>query len=684
MIQTQLQKIRRVLIANRGEIAVRIIQACRSLGVESVVLYSDADAHTAAVELATFAISIGGNTPAESYLDVKKVLHAAKQTKADAVHPGYGFLAENADFASACIEAGLAWIGPSATAIQSLGDKIAAKRMMQSAGVPTVPGSDGAVKTKEDVLEVIEKIGLPVIVKAAAGGGGRGMRIVKSPDEAEASVEACQREALAYFGNPEVFVEKYIENPRHIEVQILADSHGKTLHLFERDCSIQRRHQKLIEEAPSVFLTEALREKYGKIAVKAAEAANYEGAGTVEFICNSPEEFYFMEMNTRIQVEHPVTEWITGVDLIAEQIRVADGQKLGFEQKDLAVRGYAFECRINAEDPVRGFLPQSGDIGHLYFPRDPFSRVDTFLEKRSKVTGYYDSMIAKLICWGETREIAMNRMQHLLGQLQIQGIATTAILHEWLLQHTDFRAGKFTTRFLEDNLESFERWVEDPRPTQSEKDISDEKLALGISTYLVATKNYAISGTWQVNWTEEQKYCVRLPAITEGVWHSLGEDQQKLTGIAQVKAVSSKGQVFFKSSDGVQTQLRVRMQELSTYKKTGALQAILEVCGQFGTKRITPLFCPYSPVLELRGSLLAGAPMDLDAPITGKVLQVLVEKGAVVEEGQVVCIIEAMKMENKIGAPMSGLVSEIHTAGGDQVKAGDPLMGFAAQDEVKS
>ncbi len=675
MIQSQLNKIQRVLIANRGEIAVRIIQACRVLGIESVAVYSDADANTLAVELATFAVSIGGNTPAESYLDVQKVLDAAKKTKADAVHPGYGFLAENADFASACKKAGLQWVGPSPDAINSLGDKIAAKRMMEAANVPTVPGSDGSVATKQDVLKVIEEIGLPVIVKAAAGGGGRGMRIVKSPDEAEASVEACRREAEAYFGNPEVFVEKYIENPRHIEVQIIADTHGNVVHLFERDCSIQRRHQKLIEEAPSVFLTETQRMQYGEIAVKAAKAAKYEGAGTVEFICNTPEEFYFMEMNTRIQVEHPVTEWITGIDLIAEQIRVADGQKLPFEQSDVSVRGYAFECRINAEDPVRGFLPQSGIVDYLHFPRDPFCRVDTFLESKSNVTGFYDSMVAKIICWGENRETAMNRMLHLLGQLQIKGIATTAILHEWLLQHPDFRSGNFTTRFLEDHLEDFEKWVKNENHENVKNQFSSAQLATGIAAHIISEKKLGISGVWQLSW-QDQKHCVHLPAVCPNVWHTTPPKQEEICGTWQIKVVPEKGQVFFRNRKSVQKKMQIRMQEFGTNKVTGATKASLEICDGLGTKRVLVDFCPYSPVLEMRGNLQSNAPLDLDAPITGKVLKVLTKPGEKVEEDTVVCIIEAMKMENKINAPMTGTVDKVHITEGKQVKVGDPLMSF--------
>jgi acetyl-CoA carboxylase biotin carboxylase subunit len=445
---------KRVLIANRGEIAVRIIRTLRELGIESVAVYSDADKDSLHVKFADYSYALGGQTSAESYLNVPKILEAIKAFKADAVHPGYGFLSENDQFAEQVIKAGAKFIGPSPEAMRAMGDKITARELMIKNNIPVVPGSHEPLKSLDELKKTVKIIGLPVILKAAAGGGGRGMRVVRSEKDLDESFQACQREAQSYFGNPAVFCERYVENPRHIEFQVLFDEHGNGIHLFERDCTIQRRHQKLIEEAPSSYLNDAQRERLGEIAVNAGKAVKYSGVGTVEFICESPEKVYFMEMNTRIQVEHPVTEMITGVDLIAEQITVAAGKKLVIKQSDIGYQGHAIEVRINAEDPALGFVPFTGKIQGLRLPYGPFTRVDTHIYDGYEIPSFYDSMIAKVIVWSYSRNSAIQKMLRALAEMHIGGIVTTAKFHEALLTHKDFIKGNFTTQFIE------QRWDE--------------------------------------------------------------------------------------------------------------------------------------------------------------------------------------------------------------------------------
>lgn len=446
------KKFQRVLVANRGEIGVRICRAIRDVGLQSVAVYSDADRDSMHRKIADFAVRLPGNTAAETYLNIPALIAAAKASGAEAVHPGYGFLSENADFATAVEKAGLKFIGPPVKALHVMGDKVEAKRLMRQHEIPIVPGSDDPLKSAEELLAVARKIGFPLIVKAAAGGGGRGMRVVRKESEIPDAFAACTREAQSYFGNPAVFCERYIENPRHIEVQIMCDEHGHGAHLFERDCSIQRRHQKLIEEAPSMFLNAEQRAKIGDFAVRAALAAGYAGAGTIEFICESPEKCYFMEMNTRIQVEHTVSELITGIDLVSQQLRVALGEPLPFKQSDIKLKGWGFEVRINAEDPLREFAPTPGRISRVHIPAGPFVRSDTHLYAGYEIPPFYDSMVAKLLVWGNTREEAAERMLRALRELEIGGVPTTARFHEILFTHPDFRAGKFTTSFLEKNM----------------------------------------------------------------------------------------------------------------------------------------------------------------------------------------------------------------------------------------
>ncbi len=443
---------RKVLIANRGEIAVRIIRTLRELGIQSVAVYSEADKDSLHVKLADEAYCIGPSVPNKSYLNIASIISVAEISGAEAIHPGYGFLAENEKFTDICNEHKIKFIGPSKDAMRKMGDKSTAKKTVMKAGVPVVPGSDGNVADESDALQISDKIGYPVLIKATAGGGGKGMRIVRSRDELSHAYKMAKTEAEAAFGNPEVYIEKYIEEPRHIEVQILADEHGNVVHLGERDCSIQRRHQKLIEEALSPVVDSRLRDKLGSAAVKTAKTVRYTSAGTIEFIFDSKGNFYFMEMNTRVQVEHPVTEMVTNTDIIKEQIMIASGEKLSVSQKDIHWSGHAIECRINAEDPDKNFMPSPGEIS-IYLPPGGIGvRVDSHAYSGYKIQPYYDSLVAKLLVWGKTRAEAIERMKRALDEFVIDGIHTTIPFHLKVMDTEAFRSGRFSTHFIEQNF----------------------------------------------------------------------------------------------------------------------------------------------------------------------------------------------------------------------------------------
>jgi len=442
--------IKKLLIANRGEIAVRIIRACKELGIETVAVYSEADKDALHVQLADEAYCIGPTASKESYLNFTNIISVAKLTNSDAIHPGYGFLAENADFAELCKECNIIFVGPSPEAISKMGTKDIARETMREAGVPIVPGSRGIVNSIEEAMEIAENIGYPVIIKATAGGGGKGIRVARDENELRKGIQITQQEAATAFGNPGVYIEKYIEDFRHVEIQVLADNFGNVIHLGERDCTIQRRLQKLLEETPSPALTEEIRQKMGEAAVKAAKAVSYSGAGTVEFIFDyHTNEFYFMEMNTRIQVEHPVTEMVTGIDLIKEQIKVASNEKLSYKQEDITFTGWAIECRINAEDPEKNFMPSPGKV-NMYLPPGGLGvRVDSAVYTGYSIPPFYDSMVAKLITYGATREEAIARMKRALSEFVIDGVKTTIPFHIKLLEHEKFVSGEFNTKFLE-------------------------------------------------------------------------------------------------------------------------------------------------------------------------------------------------------------------------------------------
>jgi propionyl-CoA carboxylase alpha chain len=472
--------IQTVLVANRGEIAVRVLRTCHERGLDTVAVYSTPDRSAPHVRRADEAYHIGPAAANQSYLDQETILDVARRSGADAIHPGYGFLSENASFAEACADAGVHFIGPPPEAIRAMGDKTAARQLMEEAGVPMAPGTTDAVTNTDEGERIAEEIGYPVLIKAAAGGGGKGMRIVHDPDNFAGAMDRAQGEAESAFGDGRVFIEKYIEEPRHVEFQVLADHHGNTIHLFERECSIQRRHQKVIEEAPSSVLTPEVRNEMGEAAVAAAESCGYRNAGTVEFLVDKDLNYYFMEMNTRLQVEHPVTEWITGVDLVAEQLRVAQGEALGYTTEDLSMDGHAMESRIYAEDPASNFLPDPGPLKRHAAPSGPGVRVDAGVEEGGEVLIHYDPMISKLTTWGRDRTHAIDRMIRALDEYEVAGMATTIPFCRFAMEHEGFREGDFTTHFVDEEF--------DPSALELEDPARDELAALAATLYYRRTQ----------------------------------------------------------------------------------------------------------------------------------------------------------------------------------------------------
>jgi acetyl-CoA carboxylase biotin carboxylase subunit len=499
-MQHEQTKINKILIANRGEIAVRVIRACRDLGIRTVAVYSDADRTALHVRYADEAVYVGASPPRESYLVAEKIVQAAKQTGADAIHPGYGFLSERAFFSQMCQDEGIIFIGPGPKAIDTMGDKQAARETVKKAGVPVIPGTEPGMRD-EDILRLAPNLGFPVLVKATAGGGGKGMRAVYKEEDLPEMLASARREAESAFGNGDVYVEKLLVGARHIEFQILADMYGNTIHLGERECSIQRRHQKLVEEAPSVVLDQDpdMRRRMGEMAVKAAEAVGYVNAGTIECIVDRDKNFYFLEMNTRIQVEHPVTEMVTGIDLVKEQIRIARGRRMGPTQSVLEPRGWAIECRINAEDPYNSFLPSVGKISTLIVPTGPGVRVDSGVYAGYEISPYYDSMIAKLICWGEDRSEAILRMRRALQEYVIMGVKHNIPFHQNLMNSFSFMAGKFDTKFVEERF-SMDTYEEAP----SDAELETAAIAATLFTHRqhqlasqVVTKNERDTSNWK-------------------------------------------------------------------------------------------------------------------------------------------------------------------------------------------
>jgi len=655
-----------VLIANRGEIACRIIRTAKRLGMRTIAVYSEADADALFVQMADEAYLIGPAPARESYLRIDRIIEVAKQAKAAAIHPGYGFLSERAEFAEACAANGIVFVGPPASAIKAMGLKDAAKALVQQANVPVVPGYHGSKQDPDFLRQKAYEIGYPVLIKAVAGGGGKGMKRVEKAADFDAALESAQREASSAFGDPRVLVEKYILSPRHIEIQVFADAHGNVVHLFERDCSLQRRHQKVIEEAPAPGMTPEMREAMGRAAVEAARAVGYVGAGTVEFIADGREglradRFYFMEMNTRLQVEHPVTEAITGLDLVELQFRAASGEVLPFTQGDLSITGHAVEARLYAEDPEKEFLPSTGKLWALQFPEDESIRIDTGVEAGAEVTPYYDPMIAKVIAHGETREEALSKLADALGQTLVAGPKTNVAFLKKLCEAEGFRAGRFDTGFIDRNLEAL---GVGPQPLDEVAAsfgaaalISREIDRLRMSEHL---KNDEPSSPWsepdgfQLLGTRS----VGMPLLVDG------------------ERVEAR-EIFSSEHRGVST---VAVGDSDPWADEGIDQEVDAPHGVYilrnGRQTLVQPYDPFDVDLEHIGE--TGL---VKAPMHGKLIAVFVQPGDRVEKGQRLAVVEAMKMEHVLVAPSDGEVAEIAAEPGAQVAEGARLIVLKAEEE---
>ncbi len=653
------KQIRRVLVANRGEIALRVFRTCRDLGIDTVAVFSDADEGAPFVREADLAVRLGPAESAESYLRQDKILAAAKATGADAIHPGYGFLAENAGFARACAEAGVKFIGPSPEAIEAMGLKREAKARAIEAGVPVVPGYDGASQEVADLVAEAKRIGFPVLLKASAGGGGKGMKRVDEESGLEEAIASAKREGEASFGDGTLLIEKYIEAPRHVEIQILGDSHGKVVHLFERECSIQRRHQKILEEAPSPALDEALRTAMGEAAVKLGEAIGYEGAGTVEFILDPDKNFYFLEVNTRLQVEHPVTEEITGVDLVAQQIAVAEGRPLGPELDALSIRGAAIEARLYAEDADGGFLPQSGPVHDWSVVEGPGIRVDTGVEPGSEVSIHYDPMIAKITAWGDDRDTAIRRLSRALRTMQVNGLVTNRAFLLRVLAHPAFVAGDMHTHFIEEHLSG-------PTEAMSARAIEDAAVLAALAAHDARREGDAflpgVRPGFRNNRFAPERSRYRAGEVEIEVGYAVARDGafEGTVGERAFRAVRLSGARF--ELDGVVREATVTVHGDRTYVTTLDGTLALDIVPRF-------------PSLEAEAP--AGACL---APMPGKIIAVRVAVGDTVEAGQTLVVMEAMKMEQSIAAPEAGVVSALPVAEGDQVDA-DALLVVIGDEE---
>jgi 3-methylcrotonyl-CoA carboxylase alpha subunit len=652
----------KILIANRGEIACRVARTAKRMGIATVAVYSDADVHSRHVALADEALRIGGAAAAESYLRADRIIEAAKRTAAQAVHPGYGFLSENADFAEACERAGVAFIGPPAAAMRTMGDKSSAKTAMEKAGIAVVPGYHGEAQGADLLRSEAERIGYPVLIKASAGGGGKGMRAVGSPADFDAALAACRREAKSAFGEDRVLLEKYLERPRHIEIQVFADRHGECVHLFERDCSVQRRHQKVIEEAPAPGVTDRRRSEMGEAAVSAAKAVGYVGAGTVEFIVDQTGKFYFMEMNTRLQVEHPVTEMITGLDLVEWQLRVASGERLPARQEDLRIDGHAFEARIYAEDPDRDFLPGTGKILHLQPPAESARvRVDMGVRAGDAVTPHYDSMIAKLIVHDRDRARALGRLAAALADFEVAGPVTNIDFLRRLVRCRAFALGELDTGLIERHRSELLA----PAGPPGEALLALAALSVQLSRAAGRPSPWGLADGWRLDRREPSlmifsdaaaSYAVTLQHRAAGYELDVGGRRRRLEG-----RLEANGGLVAKL-DGVSVAGRV-------VRAGDRLEVFLP-----GEHRVLDLHDPLAATFdaETRGG-------ELVAPLPGKIAAVLVEAGARVERGAPLLILEAMKMEHTIVAPARGRVAAIRCKAGDQVVEGADLIDFEVE-----
>jgi 3-methylcrotonyl-CoA carboxylase alpha subunit len=647
---------RSVLIANRGEIALRVARTARRLGIRVIAVYSDADRQAPFVAFADEAHRIGPAPARESYLVAERILTVAKQSGAECIHPGYGFLSENAEFAEACSSAGIAFVGPPASAIRAMGLKDAAKSLVERAGVPVVPGYHGEIQDPAFLREKAYQIGYPVLIKAVAGGGGKGMRRVDKHADFEEALASAQREATNAFGDPRVLVEKYVTAPRHVEVQVFGDQHGNVMHFFERDCSMQRRHQKVIEEAPAPGMSVEVRAAFGKAAVDAAKAVGYYGAGTIEFIADGSrglraDGFYFMEMNTRLQVEHPVTEMITGFDLVELQFRVAAGERLPVTQADLSIRGHAVEARLYAEEPERGFLPSTGKLHALRLPKGEGIRVDSGVAEGGEVTPFYDPMIAKLIAYGPDRQVALHRLRAALDATIVAGPKTNTRFLGSLIDHPDFRAGRLDTGLIDRNHEA----LGVAEPTLDEEAVTVGALALvDAQKRSLALQAELRSGWPQDPWSHADGFALHpdrrstIRVLAEGEERILVLDAAASQRISDLPAgqrnfqLVSAGRAFFVLSGGQQTEIRA----------------------------LDPL------AVEI-GDQSGDASGNVKSPMHGKLVALFVEEGALVEKGQRVAIVEAMKMEHPVLAPRAGRVESIAFAQGQQMGQGARILSIA-------
>lgn len=670
-------EIEKVLIANRGEIACRIIQTVRAMGLQTVAVYSDADEHARHVAMADEAVRIGAAPVGESYLRADLILKAAKDTNTDAIHPGYGFLSENAEFAAECENAGIIFIGPTANNIRKMGLKDEAKKLMIDAGVPVVPGYLGENQDPDHLLTEAEKIGFPVLIKAVAGGGGKGMRRVDTSTEFPAALRGAKREAAGAFGNDQVLIEKFIEKPRHIEVQVFADTHGNAVHLFERDCSLQRRHQKVVEEAPAPHMTDFLRGQMGSAAVAAARAIDYRGAGTIEFIVDVANgldgaPFYFMEMNTRLQVEHPVTEMITGEDLVEWQIRVASGEELPFDQGDLEIDGHAIEVRLYAEDPARDFLPATGRLTRFRPPLDEdFTRVETGVREGDVVSVHYDPMIAKIICWGEDRATALRHLSRALDQTEIAGLSTNLDFLRHTINHPAFAVGDVDTGFIPRHIKDL---VPAPQPA------SDSILCLSVLGIIAAREKRAQE-------TARASHDPWSPWAAPTNWRAnleRSDTQRFIDATDEERTVTSarKDQGFILTIDGV-----AHHAHFHDHSEDSDLCVVIDgkrlnSAVQVTNDAVTVISGGRTHHLKRLSSRVdleddADGPGAIIAPMPGKILDVLVADGDEVEKDQPLLILEAMKMEHTLTAPRAGTVTGLTAKDGMQVNDGTVLAQIA-------
>jgi 3-methylcrotonyl-CoA carboxylase alpha subunit len=646
---------RKLLIANRGEIACRVIRTARRMGIATVAVYSDADAGALHVALADMALRIGPAAPRDSYLNIPAILEAIQKSGAEAVHPGYGFLSENPAFAEACAQAGIVFIGPPAAAMRAMGDKSTARALMERAGVKLVPGYHGAAQDEATLAEAAARIKFPVLIKASAGGGGKGMRVVEKATDLQSAILAARREALSSFGDDRVLIERYLTRPRHIEMQIFADTHDNFVSLFERDCSVQRRYQKIIEEAPAPGLPDTMRQAMGDAAIAAAKAVGYVGAGTVEFIV-ADDAFHFMEMNTRLQVEHPVTEAITAQDLVEWQIRVANGERLPLLQHDLSITGHAIEVRLYAEDPARGFMPSVGTLSHLHLPAD--ARVETGLRAGDHITPDYDPMLAKLIVHGPDRDTALRRLSRTLAACEVVGVQTNLTLLQAIAAHPDFRAGDIDTGFI------------DRHPDVLAHPVTGPYLIAAAALAVVAVRARAAltDGDPHSPWAATDSWRMNLPGMQTVL---LGVGQDRLT----IRLRPSAGPGWHLEWDGV---AHIGMAQDGMITLDGVACHVTVVPGQDSVTVIADganhVFHLIDPLLPPHAEAAGGG--HIMAPIPGRIAAVLVQPGEAVTRGQPMLVLEAMKMEMTITAPQDGVIGAIRCATGDMVSEGFELVTF--------